>query len=116
VPEALEIRKNNSYDSRDFLRNHERLTHLVYNFINTHPHDVGRAEFPHIYDSLTSHNDQFFVLKDFDAYIEAQKRANELYKDVDTWSQIAAMNIAYSGRFSSDEVIKKYSEDIWRIW
>ena len=116
VPEVLEIRKNYSYDSREFLRNHERLSYIIYHIINTNPQEAGRAEFPHIYDSLTTQNDQFFVLRDFDAYIAAQQQADVLYKDAQKWLEVAAMNIAYSGRFSSDEVIKKYAEDIWRIW
>ena len=116
VPEVLELRRNNTYDSRDFLRKHERLSYLIHNVINTHPNEAGRAEFPHIYESLTTQNDQFLVLKDFDAYKAAQDEADKLYKDVERWSQVAAMNIAYSGRFSSDEVIKKYAEEIWRVW
>ena len=116
VPEVLELRRANTYNSRDFLNNHERLKYLIHSVINTNPNEAGRAEFPHIYESLTTHNDQFLVLKDFDGYIAAQKEADKLYKDVDKWSQVSAMNIAYSGRFSSDEVIKKYAEEIWRIW
>ena len=116
VPEVLDLRKAHTYNSREFLNNHERLKRIIYTFINSHPQDVGSAEFPHIYDSLTSQNDQFLVLKDFDAYIAAQEKANDLYKDAEKWSNVAAMNIAYSGRFSSDEVIKKYAEEIWRVW
>jgi len=116
VPEVLELRRSGSYDSREFLSKHERLSYIIHSFINTSPNDIGKAEFPHIYDSLTSQNDQFLVLKDFDAYIKAQNEANDLYKNIEKWSQVATMNIAYSGRFSSDEVIKKYAEDIWRVW
>jgi starch phosphorylase len=65
---------------------------------------------------LTTSNDYFLVLKDFDDYIRAQKEANKLYLDAEKWSNVAAMNIAYSGRFSSDEVIKKYAEEIWKVW
>ena len=113
VPEVLEIRKNHSYNSHEYLTNHERLSYIIHNFINTQPDEAGQAEFPHIYDSLTTQNDQFFVLRDFDAYVEAQKQADALYKDAQKWSQVAAMNIAHSGRFSSDEVIRKYAENIW---
>ena len=116
VPEVLELRKSGSYNSREFLRKHERLSRIVYEIINTHPNEVGRAEFPHIYDSITAQNDQFFVLKDFDAYVTAQQQANALYRDFDKWSQMSAMNIAHSGGFSSDEVIRKYADEIWRIW
>jgi starch phosphorylase len=115
VPEVLELRRNHSYFSRDFLSEHEGLSRIIYDVINSRPKEPGRAEFPHIFDSLTMGNDEFFVMKDFDAYIKAQKTANTLYKDTDNWSRMSAMNIAHSGIFASDETIKRYAEEIWRI-
>jgi len=115
VPEVLELRRNQSYNSREFLANHERLQRIVHDFINADPKDALKAEFPYIYDSLITHNDEFFVMKDFDAYVEAQAKANALYLDTDKWSVMAAMNIAHSGCFSSDEVIKRYAKEIWHI-
>jgi starch phosphorylase len=116
VPEVLELRKNNSYDSREFLSSHKRLSRVIYGFINSFPNEVGRAEFPHIYDSMTAQNDYFLVMKDFDAYVAAQQQAGALYKDKDKWAEVAATNIAQSGIFSSDEVIRRYASDIWRVW
>jgi len=115
VPEVLELYKNHSYNSRRFLAEHERLQRIITGIINSNPNEAGHAEFPHIYDSLTANNDQFFVMKDFDAYIQAQKKANAMYKDVKNWSQMSAMNIAHSGIFASDETIKQYAEEIWNI-
>jgi starch phosphorylase len=115
VPEVLELYRNHSYNSREFLNSHERLRRIVYDVINSSPHKVGLAQFPFIYDSLTAQNDQFFVMKDFDAYSEAQKTADRLYRDQENWSRMSAMNIAHSGRFASDETIKKYASEIWHI-
>ena len=115
VPEVLELRRNNSYNSRLFLNGNERLKRIVHDIINSSPHEAGRAEFPHIYDSLTTNNDEFFVMKDFNAYTVAQRKADSLYAEVETWSRMSAMNIAHSGIFASDEVIKKYAEEIWKI-
>ena len=115
VPEVLELRRNHRYNSRDFLAEHPRLQRIIYDIINTQPDVAGQAEFPFIYDSLTAQNDEFFVMKDFDAYVEAQKTANDLYKNTDKWSRMSAMNIAHSGIFSSDETIKRYAEEIWKI-
>ena len=116
VPEVLELYRNHTYNSREFLNGHERLKRIVYDLTNSNPNDVGHPDFPHIYDSLTGGNDHFFVLKDFDAYTQAQKKADHLYRDTDKWSRMSAMNIARSGIFSSDEVIKKYAAEIWNIW
>ena len=115
VPEVLELRRNQSYNSRAFLAGHKRLQRIVHDFINSRPDDVLHAEFPHIFDSLTTHNDEFFVMKDFDAYVKAQQKANALYKDFEKWSVMSAMNIAHSGIFASDETIKKYATEIWHV-
>ena len=115
VAQVLELRRDNSYNSRDFLNSHDRLRLIVYEMINSNPHLVAMAQFPNIFDSLTTQNDQFFVMRDFDAYVAAQSKADSSYRDVDKWSYMSAMNIAYSGRFSSDETIKRYAEEIWSI-
>ncbi|MCL2249653.1 MAG: glycogen/starch/alpha-glucan phosphorylase [Oscillospiraceae bacterium] len=115
VPEVFELRRNQSYNSREFLYGHEPLKRIIRDFINSDWRDALKASFPHIFDSLITHNDEFFVLKDFDAYIKAQAEATELYKDVDRWSVMSAMNIAHSGCFSSDEVIRKYAKEIWNV-
>ena len=115
VPEVLELKRNQMYNSREFLAGHERLQRIVHDFINEDSNDALRAHFPNIFDSLTAHNDQFFVLKDFDAYIRAQQRATALYRNTEEWSQMAAINIAHSGIFASDETIKRYAEEIWKV-
>ena len=88
---------------------------IVTEFINSDWKDALKADFPYIFDSLLMHNDEFFVLKDFDSYIRAQMDATCLYKDTDRWSVMSAMNIAHSGCFSSDEVIKRYASEIWHV-
>jgi len=115
VPEVLELRRNHSYNSREFLAGHARLRRIVHDFINVDYSDALRAQFPYIFDSLTAHNDEFFVLKDFDAYAAAQQKANTLYKDTEKWSRMSAMNIAHSGIFASDETIKRYAEEVWHV-
>jgi len=115
VPEVLELRRNQTYNSREFLAGHARLRRIVQDFINVDHNDALRAQFPYIFDSLTAHNDEFFVLKDFDAYVRAQQQANALYRDTDKWSKMSAMNIAHSGIFASDETIKRYAEEIWNV-
>ncbi len=68
---------------------------------------------------LTGHNsslpDKYFVLKDFEAYYEAQKRVEELYSTPNKWAEYALHNIAGMGNFSSDTSIKNYAANIWEI-
>jgi len=115
VPEVLELYRNQTYNSREFLAGHPRLQRIIQEIINSDLNDAVSAEFPYIFDSLTANNDQFFVMKDFDAYCLAQKKANDLYKNTENWSRMSAMNIAHSGIFASDETIKQYADEIWKI-
>ncbi|MEG0135402.1 MAG: glycogen/starch/alpha-glucan phosphorylase [Cetobacterium sp.] len=75
----------------------------------------NHEEFKEIIDHLLAHNDPYFVLKDFDAYVEAQYRINSLYEDKKRWLQVCLINIAHSGKFSSDNSIRKYAQSIWHI-
>ena len=68
-----------------------------------------------IFDSLLKHNDEYFVLRDFAAYVEAQEKIDQLYKDTKVWQQMSLMNIANGGRFSADDTVMRYAEDIWHI-
>ena len=70
-------------------------------------------KFRTIYDSLLKYNDEFFVLKDFDSYIKAQIKVNELYSNKYNWQRMCGVNIAHSGIFSSDRTIKEYATGIW---
>jgi len=115
VPEVFELQRNHSYNSREFLSGHTRLKRIIHDFINSDWKDALKADFPYIFDSLITHNDEFFVLKDFDSYIKAQMKATALYKQPNKWAEMSAMNIAHSGCFSSDEVIKKYAAEIWHV-
>lgn len=68
-----------------------------------------------IFDSLIRYNDEYFLLRDFDSYCKAQERINETYKNQELWRKISLINIANSGRFSSDDTVRLYAEDIWQI-
>ena len=73
--------------------------------------------FRDIYNSLlgNSNSDEYFVLKDFASYTEAQERLERIYKNKDEWSRMAVLNTAKSGKFSSDRTIKEYAEEIWNL-
>jgi starch phosphorylase len=74
---------------------------------------VPREEFRVLYDSLMN-SDEFFVLKDYAAYVEAQEKVDALYRDNRRWSKMCLSNIAHSGKFSSDRTISEYAIGIWK--
>ena len=73
---------------------------------------------PDIFEPLVRNlveHDFYMHLADFDSYIDAQKRAGELYKDRMAWLRSSLFNIAGSGKFSSDRTILEYADDIWDV-
>lgn len=72
-------------------------------------------DFRLILNEITTKNDEFFVLADFDAYVKAQEKIEELYQDRHQWAKMCLINIAKSGYFSSDRTIEEYAKDIWKV-
>ena len=58
--------------------------------------------------------DPYFVLADFTAYAQCQRRAAEAWLARDTWTRMSVLNCARGGKFSSDRTISEYVRDIWR--
>jgi len=74
-----------------------------------------RDEFKMIYDELMFRNDEYFLLKDFRAYVQAQQEVERRYNDQKYWAKMCLVNIAQSGFFSSDRTIRQYADEIWHI-
>lgn len=68
-----------------------------------------------IFDEVMNRGDQYFILKDYEAYKEATHRAEEFVMDKRAYAKAAILNIAGSGYFSSDRTIKEYNRDIWHL-
>jgi starch phosphorylase len=65
-------------------------------------------------DTLLTNGDFYMHLADFKPYVEADARLLDLYVHQDDWVRKAILNIASSGKFSSDRTIREYAADIWK--
>src|SRR5512144_611727 len=64
-------------------------------------------------ETLLTHGDQYMHLADLTSYLEADRRLQQLYADAKGWARKAILNVAASGKFSSDRTIAEYAAEIW---
>ena len=110
--QVLDYNKYGGYSSADIYSNNFYIKRVVDDLINGFIPNIveeGRV----IYNSLITYNDEFFVLRDFENYVEAHRKINKLYKDKEKWNKMSLINIANSGIFSTDRTISEYAKDIW---
>ncbi len=73
-----------------------------------------REVFRPLVDNLLFH-DPYMLLADFRSYVDCQARVGEAYRDKERWTRMSILNVARSGKFSSDRTIREYCEAIWRV-
>ncbi|WP_294064102.1 glycogen/starch/alpha-glucan phosphorylase [uncultured Fusobacterium sp.] len=119
VNEIEEMRAK-GYDPHVPYNSVEGLKKIVDSLIDGTFNDLGTGIYGTIHRSLMENApwhqaDQYFVLEDFEAYRNAQKKINVAYRDRLGWAKKQLMNIANAGKFSSDRTIKEYADEIWFI-
>lgn len=112
--EVYQYYENKNYSSADIYRENAQVHKVVKTLIDGTIPNIF-AEGQEIFDSLIKYNDEFFVLRDFEDYCLAQETVNQAYQDKRRWRQISLRNIANAGRFSSDNTVQRYADDIWQI-
>lgn len=103
-----------SYNAREYYEKDERICRVMDTFTDA-VWSQDPDDFRLIFNELMTKNDEFFVLADFDAYVKAQEKIEELYQDRHQWAEMCLVNIAKSGYFSSDRTIEQYVKDIWKV-
>ena len=66
-------------------------------------------------DNLLQFGEHYMHLADLKSYVEAQERLSALYHDPGAWAEKAILNVASSGKFSSDRAIHEYASEIWKV-
>ncbi len=111
--EVIALEKNRSYRPRTIYEQ-DREIHRVVDRLIDGTYSVDKELFRELYTSLLD-EDQYFILKDFRSYEEAQKQVEAKYRDREGWAKSAILNVACCGKFSSDRTIEEYVQDIWHL-
>ena len=117
--EIIKIEAEHNYNPQKYLERNPGLAKVMNQLIDgTYSQDTQL--FRELYDSLIygiegNRPDVYYVLADFDAYVKAQEAVAAAYQDKLTWAKKALLNIARSGKFSSDRTIEDYVKDIWKL-
>ena len=118
--EVIDFEHNNQYNPKEIYNMDSDIRAVLTQLVDgTYSHD-NLDMFREIYNSLLESNggeraDQYFILKDFRSYEEAQKRVEEAYRDEKRWARMAMLQVAKCGKFSSDRTIEEYVKDIWHL-
>ena len=114
-PEVNELLASGTYNPWDLYNSDHDIKNVMDSLFNG-PWALGKGDrFRLIFDEIMNHGDQYLILKDFHAYLEASKKADLFYQDKSRWAEASIHNIANSGFFSSDRTIEEYNRDIWHL-
>lgn len=118
--EVINYENHGGYDPTEIFNNDPDVRRVLMQLINgTYaPGDPDR--FRTLYNSLlntlsTAKADTYFILKDFRSYAEAHKKVEAAYRDEKGWAKSAILNVACSGKFTSDRTIQEYVDEIWHL-
>ena len=118
--EVINYEKNGGYNPKEIYNTDLDIRNVLTQLINGYYSPQDLELFRELYNSLLESNgyeraDQYFILKDFRAYAEAQKKVEEAYRNEAGWARSAILNVAKSGKFTSDRTIEEYVRDIWHL-
>lgn len=118
--EVINYENYGGYDPMEIFNNDPEIRQVLMQLINGtySPDDTER--FRDLYNSLlnnlsTDKPDRYFILKDFRSYAQAQEQVEARYRDEKAWAKSAILNVAHSGKFTSDRTIQEYVDDIWHL-
>jgi len=106
--------KIRGYDPRTYI-DHSPALKEIFELMHK---DFFCPEEPGIFQQILTnliYADHYLICADFDSYCAMQETVGKLYLDKESWTKKSIMNVAKSGRFSSDRAIRQYADNIWRI-
>lgn len=118
--EVIQYENFGGYNPMEIFNNDPDVRKVLMQLINGTFAPDDSERFRPLYNSLlntqsTAKADTYFILKDFKSYAEAQKRVEAAYRNEAGWAKSAILNVASSGKFTSDRTIQQYVDEIWHL-
>ncbi|WP_130836081.1 glycogen/starch/alpha-glucan phosphorylase [Lachnoclostridium sp. Marseille-P6806] len=118
--EVIGYETNGGYQPYEIFNSDQNVRQVLMQLVNGSYSPDDPERFRPLYNSLlggagVERADRYFILKDFEAYAEAQRRIDAAYSDTRSWARMALLNTAAAGKFSSDRTIEEYVRDIWHL-
>src|SRR5262249_7936417 len=111
---AEQVANNRSWYNPHWHYDHEPETRAALDLIfSDHFSRNEPGVFAPLRDTLLTHGDYYMHLADLKSYLEADRQLVELYSNPDAWARKTVLNVASSGKFSSDRTIAEYATGIW---
>ncbi len=116
TPEQIQQMHNeHSYHPRDIYNGNDRIRRMMDSF-NSNLFCVEEPGlFRWIFDAVIDQGDRYFHLADLQSYLDACAKAEQDFLHTPEWARKAILNVARTGKFSSDRTIREYARDIWNI-
>jgi len=113
VEEVAELRRH--YDPASFIDNDEDFRRVVDLLECGHFSRLEPGVLNGVIASFQDPADPWMTAADFRGFLDAQRHADETWRDRDRWTTMSILNTAASGRFSTDRTMRDYNDDIWRL-
>lgn len=111
--EVINYENNGGYYPIEIFNNDADVKKVLTQLIDG-TYSADKELFKPLYDTLLN-KDTYFILKDFRSYAETQKKVEAAYKKTESWAKSAILNVACSGKFTSDRTIQQYVDEIWHL-
>ena len=113
---AQQVANNHAWYNPHWHYDHEAETRAALDLIfSNHFSRYEPGVFEPLRATLLTHGDHYMHLADLKSYLDADHRLHALYADPQGWARRATLNVAASGKFSSDRTIGQYASEIWGV-
>jgi starch phosphorylase len=110
----VQMLKAQGYNPMDVYRSNPELKVVIDLIADGYFSRGDRELFLPLVNSLL-HGDPYILLADFQSFVDCQSQVSQAYLNKEHWTRMSILNVARSGKFSSDRTIKEYCQDIWKV-